>query len=132
MTRDIDYREWKANARGVDINRNYAEGFRREGAKSPGYKMYAGKKPVSEPETKAQIFVVEKVKPDVVICYQDVYKRQEEPFVVATDSIEYKVYLMIWKKSLMNTDVYKRQVLISNNYFKQSGTTKLIFSPLLS
>ena len=69
MTREIDYREWKANARGVDINRNYAEGFGREGAKSPGYKMYAGKKPVSEPETKAQIFVVEKVKPDVVICY---------------------------------------------------------------
>ena len=69
MTREIDYREWKSNARGVDINRNYAEGFGREGAKYPGYKMYAGKKSVSEPETKAQIFVVEKVKPDVVICY---------------------------------------------------------------
>lgn len=74
MTREIDYREWKANARGVDINRNYAKGFGREGAKSPGYKMYAGKKPVSEPETKAQIFVVEKVKPDVVICYHQAGK----------------------------------------------------------
>lgn len=59
----------EVKCRGVDINRNYAEGFGREGAKYPGYKMYAGTKPVSEPETKAQIFVVEKVKPDVVICY---------------------------------------------------------------
>lgn len=69
MTKGIDYKIWKANARGVDINRNYAEGFDRGGAKKPGYKQYAGKKPVSEPETKAQISVVEKVKPNVVICY---------------------------------------------------------------
>ena len=57
------------NSRGVDINRNYAEGFNREGAKASAHKNYPGKTPVSEPETKAQIFVVEKVKPDVVICY---------------------------------------------------------------
>lgn len=69
MKNGVAFREWKANARGVDINRNYAEGFSREGAKSPGYKNYAGKKSVSEPETKAQISVVEKVKPNVVICY---------------------------------------------------------------
>lgn len=69
MKNGVAFREWKANARGVDINRNYAEGFSREGAKAPGYKNYAGKKSVSEPETKAQISVVEKVKPNVVICY---------------------------------------------------------------
>lgn len=69
MKNGVVFREWKANARGVDINRNYAEGFSREGAKAPGYKNYAGKKSVSEPETKAQISVVEKVKPNVVICY---------------------------------------------------------------
>ncbi len=69
MKNGVVFREWKANARGVDINRNYAEGFSREGAKVPGYKNYAGKKSVSEPETKAQISVVEKVKPNVVICY---------------------------------------------------------------
>ena len=69
MKNGVVFREWKANARGVDINRNYAEGFSREGAKAPGYKNHAGKKSVSEPETKAQISVVEKVKPNVVICY---------------------------------------------------------------
>lgn len=65
----FSFKEWKANARGVDINRNYAEGFNREGAKAPAHKNYPGKIPVSEPETKAQISVVEKVKPNVVICY---------------------------------------------------------------
>ena len=65
----FSFKEWKANARGVDINRNYAEGFNREGAKAPAHKNYPGKTPVSEPETKAQISVVEKVKPNVVICY---------------------------------------------------------------
>lgn len=65
----FSFKEWKANARGVDINRNYAEGFNREGAKASAHKNYPGKTPVSEPETKAQISVVEKVKPNVVICY---------------------------------------------------------------
>ncbi len=65
----VDFKIWKANARGIDINRNYAEGFDRGGAKTPGHKQYAGKTPISEPETKAQVSVVEKVKPDVVICY---------------------------------------------------------------
>ena len=34
----------------------------------------------------------------------------EEPFVVATDSIEYKVYLTIWKKSLINTKVEIQEI----------------------
>ena len=42
------HRLWKANARGIDINRNYAEGFDRGGAKTPGHKQYAGKTPISE------------------------------------------------------------------------------------
>jgi hypothetical protein len=70
----FSFKEWKANARGVDINRNYAEGFNRKGAKAPAHKNYPGKKPVSEPETKAQISVVEKVKPNVVICYHQAGK----------------------------------------------------------
>ena len=69
IRKGFSFKEWKANARGVDINRNYAEGFNREGAKAPAHKNYPGKTPVSEPETKAQISVVEKVKPNVVICY---------------------------------------------------------------
>ena len=69
IAKGASFKEWKSNARGVDINRNFAEGFGRESAKAPGQKLYAGKKAVSEPETKAQIAVVKKVKPNVVICY---------------------------------------------------------------
>ena len=29
----FSFKEWKANARGVDINRNYAEGFNRRSQK---------------------------------------------------------------------------------------------------
>ena len=68
IAKGFSFKEWKANARGVDINRNYAEGFNRKGAKAQAHKNYTGKAPVSEPETKAQISVVEKVKPNVVIC----------------------------------------------------------------
>ena len=66
IAKGFSFKERKANARGVDINRNYAEGFNREGS---AHKNYPGKTPVSEPETKAQISVVEKVKPNVAICY---------------------------------------------------------------
>ena len=69
IAKGFSFKEWKANARGVDINRNYAEGFNRKGAKAPAHKNYTGNTPVSEPETKAQISVVEKVQPNVVICY---------------------------------------------------------------
>ena len=44
----FSFKEWKANARGVDINRNYAEGFNREGAKASAHKNYPGKTPISE------------------------------------------------------------------------------------
>ena len=44
---------WKANARGVDLNRNWPSAFRKSG--SPGSQGYHGSKAASEPETKALI-----------------------------------------------------------------------------
>ena len=46
-------RKWKANARGVDLNRNWDIAFRRKG--KPGSAGYHGKKAASEPETKALV-----------------------------------------------------------------------------
>ncbi len=46
-------RKWKANARGVDLNRNWDIAFRRKGR--PGSSGYHGKKAASEPETKALV-----------------------------------------------------------------------------
>ena len=44
-------RQWKSNARGVDLNRNYAYKFRRRGIR--GQEGYSGAKASSEKETKA-------------------------------------------------------------------------------
>ena len=53
-------RYWKANARGVDLNRNYDalwEEF--DGVPRPCYRNYKGESPASEPETQAMIALVE-------------------------------------------------------------------------
>lgn len=55
------FRRWKANARGVDINRNFAAGWqgfqteerRLRGYRQPGPEGYAGEYPESEAETRA-------------------------------------------------------------------------------
>lgn len=52
-------RRWKANARGVDLNRNWNIAFRRSG--SPSGSGYHGKRAESEPETKALVKWVRKV-----------------------------------------------------------------------
>ncbi len=47
---------WKANARGVDLNRNFNYGFAEySGAKNPGAMKYKGTAPASEAETAALI-----------------------------------------------------------------------------
>ena len=54
-----DHRLWQANARGVDLNHNYAMGFgeykviERERGIEPGATLYSGEFPESEPETRA-------------------------------------------------------------------------------
>lgn len=51
---DLDFSRWKANAVGVDLNRNFDSGWAAyEGAKTPGFEKYKGPAPESEPETKA-------------------------------------------------------------------------------
>ena len=51
--REYFYRRYKANARGVDLNRNFAYGWEEYGgAKVPAADRYKGTAPGSEPETK--------------------------------------------------------------------------------
>jgi protein MpaA len=57
----------RANARGVDLNRNFA--YRWSGAEPPGSGYYAGRRPFSEPESRAARSLVERVRPDVSIWY---------------------------------------------------------------
>ncbi len=63
-------RTWKANARGVDLNRNYDafwESYR--GVATPSYANYKGSAPASEPETQALISLVDRLPGlEAVLC----------------------------------------------------------------
>lgn len=49
-----NYNRWKANIRGVDLNRNFDGGWEKKAsAASPSYKNYKGAKAFSEPESQA-------------------------------------------------------------------------------
>ncbi len=63
-------KNWKANARGVDLNNQFDHNFvyvkrLRKGS----YAGYGGKKPVSEKESKALVNLVKQVKPKAVVNY---------------------------------------------------------------
>ncbi|MBR3149747.1 MAG: peptidase M14 [Eubacterium sp.] len=65
------YTRWKANARGVDINRNFPLKWKSNdsGVYKPGNSFYKGKAAVSERETKALINHYKSVKPKTVIAF---------------------------------------------------------------
>lgn len=61
---------WKANARGVDLNRNFVPGFGADAkAVQPSYAGYAGSAPFSEPETMSLGAVTLLCRPSVIISY---------------------------------------------------------------
>lgn len=65
------YRRWKANARGVDLNRNFSTGFARDTKEKKSSEGYAGKKAMSEKETQALYNLIVRVKPKAVINYHE-------------------------------------------------------------
>jgi protein MpaA len=58
-------RRW--NAHGVDLNRNFATGWRPTGPPGSGY--YAGPRPFSEPESRAVRALVDRIHPAVSVWY---------------------------------------------------------------
>jgi protein MpaA len=61
----------RQNARGVDLNRNFATGWRRTGP--PGSRYYAGPKAFSAPESKAVRDLVLKLRPSLTLWYHQPY-----------------------------------------------------------
>lgn len=67
---DSYYRTWKANARGVDLNRNFDAGWDTyEGVSYPSSDHYKGPSPVSEPETQAIVNAVHACQAILTISY---------------------------------------------------------------
>ncbi|PAB59982.1 hypothetical protein CCE28_08020 [Anaeromicrobium sediminis] len=67
---------WKANIRGVDLNRNYPalwekskEKEKSTGVYGPGPARYSGKYPLSEPESRALVNFTRKVNPNLTLAY---------------------------------------------------------------
>lgn len=61
---------WKANANGVDLNRNFDYGFAEySGAANPGAMKYKGTAPGSEPEAAALIRRTEELNPVLAVSY---------------------------------------------------------------
>lgn len=66
-----DFSFWKANGRGVDLNVNFDAEWGK-GAKNvrfAGAENYIGKKPFSEPETRALRNFTQKIRPDYTVSY---------------------------------------------------------------
>ena len=65
------YHLWKANARCIDLNRNFAEGFGYKSTKKPAASEYAGKRALSEPEVIAETNTILSLNPNAVICFHE-------------------------------------------------------------
>ncbi|WP_442599010.1 M14 family zinc carboxypeptidase [Neobacillus sp. D3-1R] len=67
-----DFSRWKANAIGIDLNRQYPSGWDQvpsEGVNSPSYQFYKGEKPIASHETKAIVRFTKKIKPIMAVSY---------------------------------------------------------------
>lgn len=65
-----NFKRWKANAKGVDLNRQYNSSWSKQsGPSSPYYYNYKGKSPESASEVKAVLNLVNKTNPEMAISY---------------------------------------------------------------
>jgi protein MpaA len=74
----------RQNVRGVDLNRNFPRGWRRS---QPGTRYYGGRRPLSQPESRAAARLIRRLEPRVTIWFHQPYG-----FVVETPSADRRVW----------------------------------------
>jgi len=74
----------RQNVRGIDLNRNFPRGWR----KSPrGSRYYGGRRPLSQPESRAAARLIRHLRPRITVWFHQPYG-----FVVETPSAERRVW----------------------------------------
>lgn len=74
----------RQNARGVDLNRNFPRGWQRS---QPGTRYYGGRRPLSEPESRAAAKLIRRLQPRITIWFHQPYD-----FVVRTPRADRRVW----------------------------------------
>lgn len=65
-----NFKRWKANGKGIDLNRQYnARWYTLGGGSSPTFKNFKGTRPESASETKALLTFVKEINPEMAISY---------------------------------------------------------------
>ncbi|WP_456276137.1 M14 family metallopeptidase [Bacillus sp. AK128] len=67
----VDYARWKANGKGIDLNRQYPAGWGELAGSSPFpfYQLYKGTEPLIAPEVKALEQFTRKINPEIAVAY---------------------------------------------------------------
>ncbi|MBS4174234.1 M14 family metallocarboxypeptidase [Bacillus sp. FJAT-49736] len=64
-----NFKRWKANAQGIDLNRQYPGGWYKGSIKHRWYMNYSGSRPLEAPEAKAMYNFTKWVNPEVEVSY---------------------------------------------------------------
>ena len=66
-----DWSRWKANAKGIDLNRQYPAGWGEpiNQAEAPSYQFYKGERPLQAVEAKALVAFTRKIDPLIAVSY---------------------------------------------------------------
>ncbi|WP_285767794.1 M14 family zinc carboxypeptidase [Peribacillus sp. SI8-4] len=67
----MNWSRWKANAKGIDLNRQYPAGWKEvmSHEKKPSYQFYKGKQPIQAAEVKALVTFTKEIDPLIAVSY---------------------------------------------------------------
>jgi g-D-glutamyl-meso-diaminopimelate peptidase len=98
-----NFKRWKANAKGIDLNRQYKAGWESiKSPKKPSYKNYKGPAPETAAETKAILRFINDINPEMAVSYHSSGK------------------ILYWNYKQSNT-LYKRDEVYAKLIGKMTG-----------